>query len=326
MMKRIAVALIAGMVLLAEADEKNYQAALSMIDSKEYQAAIEKLQSEIRSNTERADAAMYWAAYAANKLGDKSQALAQIEAMAAKFSSSRWLNDARALQLEINQASGKKVSPEEQADEELKLMAIQGLMNADPQRSLPLLEQMLNSQKSLRLKKQALFVLSQSRDPKAQELISKIAKGNANPDLQKMAIHNLGIGGKKNAGILEEVYRGATDEGVKKQILNSYMIMGEKDRLFQLAKAEANESLRSSAVHWLGVSGGKDQLVELYKTETKPEVKKQILNGLFIGGGAKELIEVARAEKSVELKKSAVRYLSMMNSKEATEYMAELLK
>jgi hypothetical protein len=46
--------------------------------------------------------------------------------MEAKFASSKWMNDARALQLEVNPARGKKVSPEEQADEDLKLMEIQG--------------------------------------------------------------------------------------------------------------------------------------------------------------------------------------------------------
>ena len=318
----MAVAFLKG----ADADEKNYQAALSMIDSKDYQAALTKLQVEMQAQGSRMDAAMYWMAYAQNKLGDKTAALKMLAEMQAKHGKSQWMDDARALQLEINQASGKKISPEDQADEDLKLMAIQGLMHADPGRSVPLLEEILNSQKSLKLKKQALFVLSQSGNAKAQETVGKIAKGNNNPELQKLAIHNLGIGGKRNAPILEEVYNSASDVGVKKEVLHSFMIMGERERLVRLATTEKIEDLRLAAIHWLGVSGGKESLVQLYGNETSVKVKKQIMHGLFVGGGAKELVQVARAEKDIQLKKEAVRMLSMMNSKESTDFLLEILK
>ena len=310
MMKTILPFLIAG-ALLQGADERNYQQAMVLIDGKEYQEALVKLNAEVQAMSTRADAAMYWSAYAANKLGDSTLALKRLSEMQAKFSASRWMNDARALQLEINQASGKKVSPEEQADEELKLMAIQGLMNADAARSVPLLEEILNSQKSLRLKKQALFVLSQSGNAKAQETVGKFAKGGGAPELQKMAIHNLGVGGKRNAPILEDVYKSSNDVAVKKEVLHSFMIMGDKERLLNLAKTEKTEELKSSAIHWLGVSGGRDLLAQLYPGETSSKVKKEILHGLFVGGGAKQLIELARAEKDIEIKKQAVRWLSM---------------
>jgi hypothetical protein len=326
-MKIVLPLFMAGALLMgADADEKNYQAALSLIDGKEYQEAMIKLGAEIQSMSSRADAAMYWSAYAANKLGDRAAALKQLANLQAKFSTSKWANDARALQLEINQASGKKISPEEQSDEELKLMAIQGLMNADASRSVPLIEGILNSQKSLQLKKQALFVLGQSGDPKAQELIGKIAKGNGNPELQKLAIHNLGIGGKRNGAILEDVYKNASEISVKKEILHSFMIMGDKERLLGLAKSEKNDDLKSASIHWLGVSGGREMLAQLYSGEASIKIKKEIIHGLFVGGGAKELVQLARSEKDVQIKKEAVRYLSMMNSKESADFMAELLK
>jgi hypothetical protein len=326
-MKIVLSLLMAGaLVMSAEADEKNYQAALSLIDGKEYQEALVKLGAEIQSMSSRADAAMYWSAYASNKLGDRTAALKQLTNLQTKFSTSKWANDARALQLEINQASGKKISPEDQSDEELKLMAIQGLMNADASRSVPLIEGILNSQKSLKLKKQALFVLGQSGDPKAQELIGKVAKGNSNPELQKLAIHNLGIGGKRNGAILEDVYKSASEISVKKEILHSFMIMGDKERLLGLAKAEKNEDLKSSSIHWLGVSGGREMLAQLYSAEASVKLKKDIIHGLFICGGAKELVQVARSEKDIQIKKEAVRYLTLMNSKESADFMAELLK
>jgi hypothetical protein len=55
-------------------------------------------------------------------------------------------------------------------------------------------------------------------------------------------------------------------------------------------------------------------------------VKEEILNAYFIGGDAKGLIAVARAEKDQELRKKAVEKLSLMGSKEANEYLMELLQ
>ena len=51
-----------------------------------------------------------------------------------------------------------------------------------------------------------------------------------------------------------------------------------------------------------------------------------MLNALFIQGNAKALIEIAKQETDPSLKREAVQKLSIMGSKEATDYMMELLK
>ena len=51
-----------------------------------------------------------------------------------------------------------------------------------------------------------------------------------------------------------------------------------------------------------------------------------MLNAFFVQGNAKALIEVARQEQDPSLKKEAIEKLSVMGSKEATEYFMELLK
>ena len=69
-----------------------------------------------------------------------------------------------------------------------------------------------------------------------------------------------------------------------------------------------------------------DELARLYARETSPEVKKRIIQGLFISRDATRLVELAKAEKDLELKKDIVQKLSLMKSKEATDYLVELLK
>jgi hypothetical protein len=51
-----------------------------------------------------------------------------------------------------------------------------------------------------------------------------------------------------------------------------------------------------------------------------------VLNAYFIGGNANGLIAVARSEKDPVLKREAVQKLSLMGSKEANDYLMELLQ
>src|SRR6202044_3759999 len=138
------------------------------------------------------------------------------------YPSSRWLDDAKALQVEIRSQSGQPVSPETATDEDLKLLALNSLMNTDPERSIPMLEKLLKSSNSPKLKERALFVLAQSQSPASRDLVAGIAKGGSNPDLQSKAIEYLGIhGGHDNLQLLVDVYKSSNDPQVKRTILNS---------------------------------------------------------------------------------------------------------
>ena len=63
--------------------------------------------------------------------------MAAIAELRKSYAGSRWLDDAKALELELKQASGQSVSPEAESDEELKLMAINGLMQSRPRARHP---------------------------------------------------------------------------------------------------------------------------------------------------------------------------------------------
>ena len=65
-------------------------------------------------------------------------------------------------------ARGSAGVPEVQADEELKLFAIQGLQHQDPEQAIPMLEKLLQGTSSPRLKERTLFVLAQSNAPRAR--------------------------------------------------------------------------------------------------------------------------------------------------------------
>lgn len=292
-----------------------YSEGREAIEEGKYERALDRFDRLIQMNTNRTDSALYWKAYSLLKLGRRADALATLADLQHRFKDSRWMRDARALEVEVRQASGQAVSPESQNDDDLKLMALRGLMQSDSERAIPIIEQMLAGTNSPKVKDRALFVLSQSNSQRAREIMGNIAKGAGNPDLQLRAIHYLGImGGTDNRQILADVYRLSSDSAVKRSIIRSFMVSGDRTRLLSLAKSETDPGLRGEAVQQLGVMGAHTELAELYSSETSVDVKKRIIQAMFVGGSADKLIELAKTEKDPQLRRTAVRNLGLMGS------------
>jgi len=285
------------------------------IEEGKYDRALDRLNRLIELKTSRTDAALYWKAYSLAKLGRRADALSALADLQQQFKNSRWLGEARALDVELRQASGQTVAPENQTDDDIKLMALRALMQSDAERALPIIEQMLAAANSPKVKDRALFVLSQANSARAREIIGNIAKGGANPDLQLRAIKYLGMmGGSDNRQTLADVYRASADPAVKREIMRSFMIAGDRTRLLSLAKTETVPGLRGEAVRQLGTMGAHAELAELYQSETSIDVKKNIIQAMFVGGNAEKLIDLARNEKDPQLRRVAVRNLGLMGS------------
>jgi hypothetical protein len=309
--------------------DQSYRAGTRAIDKHSYDDAIVAFDRVIEEKGSRGEGALYWKAYAQNKAGRRDQALATLGQMQKEFPQGRWASDAKALEVEVRQAAGRPVAPDAEADDELKLLAINGLMASDASRALPLLEKVIADPKaSPGVKERALFVLAQGGDAKNREVLLRIAKGGGNPDMQMRAVEFLGVFSKGNTQTLAEVYGGTADPGVKRAVLRGLMMAGDYDRLLGLAKTEQSPELRVEAIHMLGVmkrGNSSEALLSLYSPSQDRAVKKAIADGLFIQRNAKGLIELARKETDASLKKGIVERLSTMNTKEAQDYMLELL-
>ncbi len=302
-----------------------YRSGQSALDHREYASAIDAFNRVIEAKGDRADGALYWRAYAENKLGKRSEALATIAGLKQTYSNSRWLDDARALEVEVRQANGTAASPENTSDEEMKLLVLNGLINSDPERTIPSLEKLLKGNNSPKVKERALFVLAQSRSPKSRDLIVQIAKGSYNPDLQAKAVEYLGVfGGSESAQALADIYKSTSDVQVKRSVLHGYMISGAKDSVLTLAKNEKNSELRVEAIRQLGVMGGSADLLQLYTPDAPMEVKRAVLQGLFIGGNTDKILEIARTEKDPAVRREAIRQLGPMGRSKTSDALPAL--
>ena len=308
-----------------EREGSYYETGQSALDSGRWDRAVASFDRVIELKGTRTDAALYWKAYAQNKQGQRAEALTTIAGIAREYPKSRYLNDARALEVEIKQNSGQNVDPKSESDEELKLLAITSLQNSNSEDAIPVLQKVLQGTGSPRLKARALFVLAQSSSPKAREVLVNVAKGGSNPDLQMRAVQYLGVhGGRENRAALAEIYSSSTDVDLKKRILNSYMVAGDKERLLQAAQGEQNAELRAAAVQQLGVMGAHDELWALYQKESTVEVKKNIIRAMFTGGNVTRLTEIAKSDGNPELRLLAVRNLGVMGSKRTGDTLVEI--
>jgi thioredoxin-like negative regulator of GroEL len=260
----------------------------------------------------RAEAALYWEAYAENKQGNAARALEICAELRQTYPQGNWAKECSALEIEIHGKSDDPVRPQAEQDEELKLLALNSLMQQDEAHALPIIQQILNSDKSEKLKGRALFVLGQDPSPQAQALLGQVASGERNPALQRKAIEMLAVTrGKQAAETLSHIYRQSTNEEVKNTILHTYLVIGTPDPLVEAARHESDPKLVRTAVHTLGAMGAVSQLLTLYHDSSNPEVKAEVINGLIPAGqkGVEALGNIAGSEQNPELRRKAIRNL-----------------
>lgn len=311
----------------AQRIDELYEEGTSALDEEDWDDAIRAFDGVVKMKGARLDGALYWKAYAQRKAGRKAEAKATIAELRRAAPRSKWMKDAEVLEMELQQDSGVRVQPEAAADEDIKLIAIQALMNGDSARAVRLLEEVLNSPRNSRkLRDKALFVLAQNDAPAAQSLLLDVARGQRGADLQRSAIRYLGMsGGQQTRDALRGIYA-AGDEDVKKAVLQAYMVSGDQANTLQVARGEKSAELRRAAIHQLGAMGAQAELWQMYGSETDVEVKKAILQGMFIGGGDQRLLELSRSETNPELRRTVVRNLGIMDKERTGARLEELYR
>ncbi len=319
-----------------------YRDAQSALDQARWEEAARRFAAVADQKNSDSDAALYWKAYAEEKLGRESEALQSLKSLRSAYPKSVWLDDAEALEVAISGtgprgrgASGgiqgavaggiaggvaggtgpaiagggsnpRDVSPED----ELQLYALDGLMQMDSARALPILEKILAGNRSLQVKQRALFVLSQSDEPRARTVLIETAKNGKPSELQIEAVRSLGIAGDPDdIRALSEIYRSTASRETRAGILEAFLIAGEEKPILDAARGESDPQLRAKAIELLGALDATAALADLYKSESSREVKGKILEGMMIAGDKQQLLAAARNEPDRELRGKAIELL-----------------
>ena len=301
-------------------EDELYNAATSALNDEEFDDAAQKFDQVAKIHGRKADAALYWKAYALNKAGNKSQSLTTIADLKKSYPQSKYVRDAEALGVDIK---GSSVNPNDLGNEDLKILAINSLMNSDPQRAVPLLEKIIRGNYPGKLKEKALFVLSQTNSEKASAMLLEIAKNNNDPDLQKRAIRNLGMSDSpRNRAALKEIYTSSSDPQVKKAVFQGWLMSGDKEDVLAVAKQEKSPELRREAIKFLGMMGGREELRQMYKDAGNDvDTKEAVLNGMMLCGDADGLAEIAKSEKDPNVMGKVINTMGLVGG----EHMVDTL-
>src|SRR5271167_4162279 len=274
-------------------EDTDYKSGRSALDAGQWDQAIAFFDASISHHSPVADGALYWKAYAQNRAGRRDQALAAIALLRKSYPSSRWVNDAQALEVEIRANSGDPVNPNAESNEDLKVIALNSLMQSDPNQAFPILQKILQNNNSLKVKEKALFVLTQSSSPQSQKLLGDVARGSSSPELQRKAIQYMGMmGSEESRKQLTSIYESTSDVEIKHAILKSFMISGSRAFLLNVAKKETNPELQRDAIRQLALTGGQDELWQLYQSTNSVDQRGEILKSMFLSGNSTRLVEV----------------------------------
>jgi len=271
-------------------DDSAYAKGTHAMNDQHWSDAVSDFDQVINAKGAKVDAALYWKAYSLNKLGRGPLALATCYQLRAQYTASPWNKDCSALSIDLQGSYvsggippvppvppiepigpdfGSDGSPAHGSDADLKMLALNSLLNQDPARAIPVLRGILAGNQPENLKKHALFVLAQSKSPEAQSILNDAAAGKMGPELQRQAIQSIAVfQGKRSNDTLAEIYRTTSDPKVKKSIISAFFITGDAPRMVDLARNEKDLELKRSIVSQLALMNDKaatDYMMELLK-------------------------------------------------------------
>ncbi len=198
---------------------------------------------------------------------------------------------------------------EPNADEELALAALEGLMAQPSERAVPILKKVLAGPQSTLVKQRALFVLGQTDSAEARALLAQTAR-SSDAALRGEAIRSIGIGGdKQSLDSLKEVYN-AGSQDVKGEVLQAWLIAGQKEPVYQMALNAKTEDEASEAIRMLGVMGATE---ELRKLADRPNAARGLLDAYAISGDLESLRKLAEGNGTREVKLEAVRKMGIID-------------
>ena len=299
-----------------------FSAGQKQLDEQQWQAAQTTFSTLAQNKGDKQDAALYWLAYSQFKNNQPQAALKSIGRLQKQFSTIRWLDDAQALRVEIKDKNGDIGEIE---DDELKLYAINALMNSSSDKAVGLLSKIINDDSSPRLAKRAMFVLSQMNNQQAFKLINDIATYDSKPGQQLEAIRVLGLmGDKKATQVLQTVYSSTSNADIKAKVLRSFMLAGEAAPLVSVAKTEQNGELKIEAIKMLGVMSATDALLQLYQDPGFADQQASIIKSIAIGGDAQALFDIIKTESDPTLKVLAVKRLGLTSTSKSGDKLQKL--
>jgi len=356
------------------AAQKLLREGRELVGERKWAAATTRFNDLIRAypRDKNLDAAFYWLAFCLKQQGRLAEADQTLERLNKEFPRSNWRDDARALRIEIAGMLGdseaveaafenlpaRPASPaspapparpaaapaprrekqqEENPDEALRLIALQSLFQADPERAMSLAVGFLSqdSKASATIQEAALGLIARHGGEKAWPALLDTARNQSIAEsVREQAIYWIAHRDREQASeALIRLYDGEKTAELKERLLY-WLAHSDNERarakIVEIARSDNSSELRERAIYWIAHRSGEqafNPLNELYGAEKAPAIRERILYWFAHSNDPRaraKVDEIARADTSAELRERAIYWIAHRSSPEATDVLVRL--
>jgi HEAT repeat protein len=344
----------------SSAAQKLLREGRELVGERKWAAATAKFNDIIRAypRDKNLDAALYWLAFFLKRQGDPREADQTLERLIKEYPRSEWIDDARALRIELAETLGnletvKKVlelhekdveawrrrRERDDQDESLRLIALQSLFQAEPERAMSVAVGFLSqdSKASPTIQEATIGLIARHGGEKARPALIDAARNQTIAgSVREQAIYWIAHQNPERAAeALIQLYDGEKTAELKERLL--YWLAHSDDerakaKIVEVARGDNSPDLRERAIYWIAHRSGPeatDVLVSLYDEQKEEETKERILYWLGNRGGKaglQKLVAVARNDTSQNLRERAIYYLAGSKDPEALKLLEQILK
>jgi HEAT repeat protein len=322
-----------------------YRAARAALSDGDYKKAADLFRQigDTYPKSSYAGTALYYEAFALYRSGegaDLRNALSALKVLARNFPANSTKGDAATLHTRICGALARQgdascaasITTQAQSatapcasdddDNDIRIAALNGLLQMDAERALPILRKVLarRDECSVALRRKALFLVSQKGSGENTDILLSTARQDPNHEIREQAVFWLSQDqDPRVVGILDSIVTHSDDEGVREKALFALAQQSDhrgNDALRRIVQREdVPASLREKAIFWLGQSGGAESetfLKDLFAHTTNDDLKEKLLFAISQHGGAGDwLLTVAvDVKQPEEIRKKAVFWAS----------------
>jgi HEAT repeat protein len=287
------------------------------------------------------DEILYWYGFSLKKQGKYEDSWRALERLSSEFPRSRWVRDAKALQIEIAPILGKAAPENADADCELKVFALQSLASSNPERALAAIEKMLKQPDSScpEMQRGAVLILGQIGDARSRALALELVRTAQDTEVQKAAIWALGMSIENADAIDDATFNAltslattASDEDVARTALLA-LAQREDPRVCSFLTATATGTaapeVRRMAILMLGERAScatVDALEKICAAAPDDDPRRMALIALAERNDAQSLdalVRVARSAQSTEIRRFALIQFAERDAGRAVQLLSE---
>ncbi len=338
-----------GRVIQDEQDPTDslWRAARSALNRADYQTAA-NLYGDLAHrypNASRAGDAIYWAAFALYKNDNLDRARGLLVTQQQRYPKAATLRDGDALLARVQAALAKQGDreaaewirrhalpaadtggtrggncPGEDDDDDLRIAALNGLLQMDATSALPILKKVLarHDSCSAGLRRKAVFIVSQKHGAETEDILLDVARNDPDSEVRQQAVFWLSqVGSDRAVTALDSILRSATDPELQDKAIFALgqIHQGRAGQILRdyAASERAPDEAREKAIFWLGQQHSQENaafLRGLYAKLTGEELKEKVIFSLSQMGGADNgrwLMDIALNEREpVEMRKKAL--------------------